>query len=589
MVSKNIRSRRRPKRRADGRRGKIGIAIAFFGLCSGAVITAALAQVALPETVETAPLATDAFSTGTLDRVGGALPATLWRSSDPQKLDFLLGKAPSRPAAPSLGEAMKRTLLSPGAGPDGAPPSLGGKKLLALARAGFIDEARTVASISSAARDDAWTGQAAAVIDLLTNDAAAACRRSAGLSSGRDEIFWVKLRVFCYARSGERDAADLTLKILRERGAVSTIDDQYLSATAAGIAPKTLLPIETALQYAIGKSFGAPIGPSSLANADGGVLVAAARDETLATATRIAAAEQAVAMGVMDASVLAGIIRSASFEVAEIGNAPAIAHGRASDPLMDALLFQSVQEMTAPEFIRDKAQRIALSLGLADSFHRAYALSILYTDEIASLEGVILSPEEAAKFAMARMAVGDSVGASQWLSAMIGANESVAALPEPQAMAFIERVNLLAVLDPQSAARIARGAGVSLLSEEPSYVPAAKGHTDAATMARILEAAFDAVGDGKAGQAGLAALAASNGSVAGGEIEAVIVNQMLGAAGLGALRRRHDFEHAWSAMFTPPAVGVLSPASESNSAPGLQQSVDEEGGITPRLKPQSGQ
>lgn len=581
---------RRPiKPGADRRRSKIGIAVAFFGLCSGAVITAALAQVALPETVETAPLATDAFSTGTLDRAGGALPATLWRGSDPQKLDFLLGEAPSRPAAPSLGEAMKRTLLSPGAGPDGAAPSLGGKKLLALARAGFIDEARTVASISSAARNDAWTGQAAAVIDLLMNDASAACRRSAGLSSGRDEIFWVKLRVFCYARSGEPDAADLTLKILRERGAVSAIDDQYLNAAATGVAPKTPLPIVTALQYAIGRSFGAPIAPGLLTNANGGVLVAAARDETLATATRIVAAEQAVAMGVMDASVLAGIIRSASFEIAEIGNAPAIARERASDPLIDAILFQSVQEMTAPEFIRDKAQRIALSLDLADSFHRAYALSILYADEIAALEGVILSPEEAARFAVARMAVGDSVGAGQWLAAMIGANESVAALPELQAMAFIERVNLLAVLDPQSAARIARGAGVSLLSEEPSYVSAARGHSDAATMARILEAAFDAVGDQKAGQAGLAALAASNGSAAGGEIEAVVVNQSLDAAGLGALRRRHDFEHAWSAMFIRPEIAVLSPALTSETSPEPQQAADEEGGITPRLKPQSGQ
>lgn len=582
-------ARRLFKPQTDSRRRKIGIAVGFFGLCSGAVITAALAQVALPDTVEITPLATDAFSTGTLDRAGGALPATLWRDSDPQKLDFLLGQAPSRPAAPSLGEAMKRTLLSPGAGPEGAAPSLGGKKLLALARAGFIDEARTVESISSAARDDAWTEQAVAVIDLLTDDTAAACQRSAGLSSGRDEIFWVKLRVFCYAQAGERDAADLTLKILRERGAVTANDDQYLNASATGAAPKTPLPIVTALQYAIGKSFGAPIAPGLLANADGGVLVAVARDASLATATRISAAEQAVAMGVMDAGVLAGIIRSASFEVSEIGNAPAIARERASDPLMDALLFQSVQEMTAPEFIRDKAQRIALSLDLADSFHRAYALSVLYADEIAALEGVILSPEEAARFAVARMAVGDSVGASRWLAAMIGANESVAALPEPQAMAFIERVNLLAVLDPQSAARIARGAGVSLLSEEPNFVPVAKGHADAATMARILEAAFDAVGDEKAGQAGLAALAASNGSAAGGEIEAVVVKQSLSAAGLGALRRRHDFEHAWSAMFAQPQTGVLSPASASETSPEPQQAAEEEGGITPRLKPQSGQ
>ncbi len=585
MTSSSFGSRSRFRFRQDGRRSKIGFAVAIFGVCSGAVITAALAQVALPETVESAPLATDAFSTGTLDRADGALPPTLWRGSDPQKLDFLLGEAPSRPAAPSLGETMKRTLLSSGAGPDGALPSLGGKKLLALARAGFVDEARTVASISSAARDDAWTAQASAVVDLLSRESASACQRGAGLPSGRDEIFWVKLRVFCYARAGERDAADLTLNVLREQGAILPVDDQFLSAAATGIAPKSPLPIVTALHYSIVRSLNLPITPTLLDKADGGVLVSVARDETLAPATRIDAAEQAVALGVIDHGVLAAIISGTSFDVTEIGNALTFARERAGDPLTDALMFQSIQEMTAPEFIRDKAQRIALALGLADSFHRAYALSLLYADEIASLEGVILSPEEAAKFATARMAVGDSVGASQWLSAMVGANESVAALPEAQAMAFIERVNLLVILDPQSAARIARSAGVSLLSEERPYVPSAKGHADPTTMARILEAAFDAVEGDRAGQAGLAAIAASNGSVAGGEIEAVVIDQSLAAAGLGALRRRHDFEQAWSAMYA---------AAEFNALPllpsaGGQAQSDEEGGLTPRLKPQSGQ
>ena len=566
------------------RRGKYGFAASILALGAGAVITAALAQVALPETVETAPLSTDAFSTGTLDRASGALPPTLWGGSEPQDLDFLLGQAPSRLSAPSLGEAMRRTLLSPGAGPDGAPPSLGGKKVLALARAGFIDEARTVASISSAARNDSWSAQALAVLDLLTNDTAAACRRSAGLTNGRDEVFWVKLRILCYARSGERDAADLTLNILRERGDLTAADDQFLSAAAAGAAPKAPLPIKTAMHYAIGRFLETPIAPGLIKHAEGGVLVSVAGDETLAPASRIAAAEQAIAMGVMSRGALAAIIDGVSFEVTDIGAAPTTARQRAGDYLTDALLYQSVREMAAPEFIRDKAQRIALALDIADSFPRAYALSLLYADEIASLEGVILSPDEAARFATARMAVGDSVGASQWLTAMIGANEGVSALPEPQAMAFIERVNLLAVLDPQSATRIARAAGVSLLSDEPGHMASPRGHENPATMARILETAFDAVRNGKEGQAALAAIAASNGTAAGGEIEAVVINSSLDAAGLGALRRRQDFEYAWSATFAQATPTALAPASQGDVG-----EAPEEGGIIPRLKPQSGQ
>ena len=556
----------------------IGAVSGLLGLLFGPLVSSAYAQVAPPAAVETAPLSTDAFSTGTLDRTAGAMPPTLWRTSDPQQVDFLLDTAPTRPASPSLGEVMKRTLLSPGAAPDGAAPSLGGKKILALAKVGFLDEARTVASISSDGREGAWASQAAAVMDLLTDDAAAACRRGAGLSSGRDELFWVKLRVFCYARADERDAADLTLNILRERGAVSGNDDAFLTAAATGVLPKTPLDVDTALQYAIGKLLELPLAPGLIDSADGGVLVAVSRDLALAPETRIAAAQRAVAMGILNIASLRDIVSSTTFDVAEIGNAPTIAATQAANPLTDALLYQSIQEMTAPEFIRDKAQRIALALSMADSFHRAYALSQLYADDIATLEGVLLSPEEAARFALARMAVGDSVGAGQWLSVMIGANESVAALPEPQAMAFIEQVNLLAVLDPQSAARIARGAGVSLLSEEPAFSVEGRGFDDPALLARILEAAFDAVSGGKTGQAGLAALAASSGKSAGGEIEAVMVERTLNAAGLGALHRRHEFELAWSSLFAQ-GEAVVSPATAEEAPP-------EDDGFTPRLKPQ---
>lgn len=545
----------------------------------GALLTAA-AQVSLPDTVESQPLATDAFSTGTLDRANGALPPSLWRGSDAQTLEFLLTKLPSRPSAPSLGEVMKRTLLSPGEAPQGAAPSLGGKKLLALARAGFVDEARTVASLSNARRGDPWTGQAEAVADLLTGDIGAACSRGANLTSGRDELFWVRLRVVCYAEAGERDAADLTLGILRDQGALDDADDVFLTAAATGAAPKTPPAAANALQYAIARKLDLPLAPGLLDAADGGVLAALARDRSVDPAIRVAAAERAVAMGVLGPAMLESVLEGVDFEVAEVGAAAEAAKARPDDPLTDAALYQSVQVMSAPEFLRDKAQRIALALNLADSFHRAYALSLLYTDEIAALEGALLTPGEAASFALARMAVGDSVGAGQWLLAMLGPNSSVAALPEGQAMAFIDRVNLLAVLDPQTAAQVARAGDVSLLGGDAPFAPAAAAHADPAVTARILEAAFDAALEGKAGQAGLAALAASTGTAPGGEVESVVISQSLRTAGMGELQRRYEFERAWAEKFQP--------AHEATAAAPADEAPAQEGGLTPRLKPRGG-
>lgn len=555
-------------------------AFAMSGI-AGAALTAAVAQVALPEAVETAPLSTDAFSTGTLERADGALPSTLWEGSEAQTLEYLLAQMPSRPAAPSLGETLKRVLLSPGPGPQGAAASLGGKKLLALARAGFVDEARTVSSLSTAARNDPWTGQTEAVADLLSGDIAGACRRNANLSSGRDDLFWVKLRVLCYAKAGETDAADLTYGILRDQGALDDSDAIFLTAALTESTPKTPPATRTALHYAIAQDLGLPFSPGLLDDADAGVLVAVARNADIDTATRIAAAERAIAMGVMASAELSSIFQSAEFDLAEIGNAPVAAIERAGDPLTDALLYQSIDEMAAPEFLRDKAQRIALALSLADSFPRAYALSLLYADEIGALEGAIVAPDEAARFASARMAVGDSVGAGQWLSAMLGVNGGVSALPEPQAMAFIEQVNLLSVLDPQTAAQIARVAGVSLLGENAVAGPPA-GHHDNATTAQIAETAFDAAINGKLGQAGLAALAASAGDGPGNEVVAVVIDQSLRVAGLSQLQRRYAFESAWASKFANTAQS----ASLSEKTASAEEDPE---GLAPRLKPPVGQ
>ncbi|MFQ5563211.1 MAG: hypothetical protein ACE5FO_06550 [Parvularculaceae bacterium] len=537
------------------------------------------AQVALPDPVESTPLATDVFSTGMLQRSQGALPPTLWTGSDADTLAFLLDNAPARPAQPSLGRALRRILLSPGPGPEGAPATLGGKKLLALARAGFGEEARTIASLSNADRNGPWVARALALADLLHGETSAACRRGANLSAGRDEIFWVKLRVFCYAQAGERDAADLTLAILRDRGALDETDAALLAAATTGMAPKSSPLPRNALHFAIYKSLGAPLTPALLSEADAGVLKAVASDAAFDIATRIAAAEQASAAGAMDGAALAALFQSFTLDVADVGRAADIAAARPGDPLTDALLYQAISEMNAPEFLRDKAIRIAQALGVADSFARAYALAILYADEVNALEGALLSSDEAGRFALARMAVGDGAGAGRWLFAMKDA-EDLGAMAEADAMAFIELVNLLAVLDPASAAIVADSAGV-MIAETPAggLAPSVAAPEDDPALAGVVEAAFDAALDGETGQAALAALAASPPQAAGdGGVRDVVVMQSLRAAGLEDVRRRLAFELAWAARAPTQTPPPAAPAPEAAAA-------EEEGGLMPRLKP----
>lgn len=538
----------------------------------------AVAQIAAPEAVESAPIATDAFAIGGIGPAEGAFPTSLWHNSDPQTLEYLLGYMPTRPVSPSIGKAMRRTLLSSGTKPSGASPSLGGHKLLSLARAGFVEEARDVASLATAGRSDLTVAEADTTISLLNGDSEAACRRGSSLNGGREALFWVRLRAFCYARAGELDAFDLTMNLLRERGALAGGDEALLLAVA-GAEPKVIPSVTTAIQYAAAKSASLSLDAGAIANAEGGVLSAILNDSEADIGLRIEAAEQAVAMGVVDIATLKRLFGGITFEVTELGTAVDVAKARPQDITLDALLFQSIAAMNAPEFIRDKAQRISFALGRAQSFHRAYSLSLLYADDIVALEGVLVTPEEASNFALARMAVGDSVGAGRWLSAMIGANESVAALPEPLGLEFIDRVNLLSHLDPQTAARIARGAGVSLLTDEPAHASNVSAHEDPSVTARILVAAFDAVAGEKPGQASLAALAASAGKArANGEVEMVVVGEGLNAAGMPELRRLHEFERAWAGSFS--SVGMTDDATSSDAS-------QDEAGMVPRVKPRA--
>lgn len=558
---------------------------AGLGLAFAGISLAGAAQTALPPPVEEAELVKDAFSTGTATRGEGALASDLWRGADPERLERLLSLAPARLAGPTIGAVLRRVLLTSGEAPDGAGPTLGGRKLLALARAGFGEEARTIASLSSAPENNPLVAEALAVVDLHDGALDEACARNASLASGRDDDFWMKLRVICYAAANERDAADLTLTLLREKGALSDADSALLLAVATGVSPKTPIAPKTALHLAALRQIGLPLAPGLLGSAEAGVLKAIARDPSFDAATRIAAANGAAAMGVVTRGDLVGFYESFNVEMTEIAAAGERLRDKPNDPMTDVIVFQSVRQMTAPEFLRDKAARIADALSVSDGFARNYALSLLYADEIEAMEGALLSPREAAAFAAARMAIGDGDGAARWLFAMLGSG-GTANLAEAEAMEMIELVNNLSVLDPISAAAVAEAANIAV-SDKPPFAAevGADGDADSARI-QIIESAFDAAIAGIPGQAALAALAMSGAADFGDPVARVVIDQSLRAAELNDLRRRIGFEAVWRARFetAAPDAAEAAIAGGAGEAAGEQE---DEGGLTPRVKPRS--
>ncbi len=511
----------------------------------------AFAEMAPLAPVERSSLAKDALSTGLLGRDGGALPADLWTGADSRNLAFLLGAAPSRPASPAIGDALRRVLLSPGDAPADATPALGGAKLKALVRAGFIEEAREIESLAEGAGKDAASIEAMAIADLLSNDTGAACDKGRRVTAAKDTPFWVKLRVVCYAANNELDAAELALGILRENGSLSATDEALLAPLASGGKPKAPLAIENALHFAAMKAMKAPIDAGLLGAADAGVLVALAGDASADWRSRLDAGKRAAATGAFNGAKLKALHDAA----------PADAAGA----------YRQIRAMTAPELLRDKAGRIAAELAAAAGFVDLYAAALLYADDIRALEGAIVPEKEAMSFALARLAAGDAVGAERWL--LSAAPAMVRGLPEDQSMRFIDLVGVLAALEPAAASRVAAASNVAISAPR---LPVSAGSEASRMMAPIVAAAIDGAAKGVVGQSALAALAASSAAVKGDPVADAVLQRSLGAAGLGDIARRLVVEEAIAAMAPTAAAAPLTPAA--TAAPVSDR-------LTPRLKP----
>ncbi|MBY0422524.1 MAG: hypothetical protein K2Q06_09480, partial [Parvularculaceae bacterium] len=384
----------------------VGVAMAVAVVASTAP---ARAQGGLtPRPVEATSLARDVFATGTLTRDQGALPGDLWKGAGAATIERLLDASPARPSGAALGDALRRTLLSAGDAPAGATAALGGKKLIALVRAGYVDSARTVASLSNAGANDPSIAEALALADLLDGKVDDACKRNAALASGRDAPFWVRLRVVCYAQRGEREAAELTLSLLREQGALSDTDETLLSALVAGASPKTPPLINDAFHLAAWRMLKLPLAPSLLREADGGVLKAVAADASFDPSVRAAAAVLAADMGAASRSELVDLYRTLPSPSGALG-----AKKSGDDPYADVLAWRETQAMTDPGRLRDRATRVAAEIGKAKSRRALRAAALVYANDLQSFEGVLLAPADYGRFALARLALGDAAGAAK--------------------------------------------------------------------------------------------------------------------------------------------------------------------------------
>jgi hypothetical protein len=518
-----------------------------------ALANSAAAQTAPLAPVEQTTLARDAFATGVLGRDDGALGPDLWRGADAAMLAALLRRTPASPSSPSIGAAARRVLLSPGEAPQGSSAALGGAKLKALVRLGFIDEAREIEALAIGGRSDAGTLEAMASADFLSGDVAEGCAKVQRIGASGDSIYGAKLRVVCYAIGGELDAADIAYGLLRERGQLTTSDEEILGPLAAGGKPKTGAEPVDPIHFAALIHAGTPL--SFWPSAEAGLQKAVATNANAGLPVRLSAARRAAAMGVMSAASLKELFNSPGLDVAAVAGGAEAFRQRPDDATALAAAYQLAKSKSAPEFARDRAALVAGVIGAATDFDTLFTASALFAEDIRGFDGLLVSAREAEAFALARLALGDIAGAERWLGA--GAAGGLTAG---------ESADVAALLSAVKAGRI------DLKSGEGAVGP----HAEAA-LAEAVDAVIEAAGERIAGQGALAALAASGLAAAGHPVADVVVSRGLSTAGFDDLARRRTIERLLQQGFarSQPAQPAARP-EETSAAPKTK---------APRVKP----
>ncbi|HEV8388592.1 MAG TPA: hypothetical protein VGQ35_02055 [Dongiaceae bacterium] len=294
--------------------------------------------------------APDAGAPGLLDDSNAGLGANIWQGSSGAQLISLMPKLPAPQTQPSLRDLQLRLLLTKAPGPNAGAGidtlvPLRAERLHAM---GFSAEAMLLTKgAANAAPVDAKSAFEKA---LSAQDTDTACAKVDEVLASQQimDLYWRKALLFCQIQRGQKDQASIGLDLIRETPDkdANTKDFIALSSLLLGETKKKVKlagdpdPLLATMMLKAGMNpknvqSAQPPKPSGLAGA-----AAAARDPSLPLNTRIEAAEQAFAGGLVSVDELTQLYRQVKF-TGDPMNMP-------DSPMMRAQLYQAADQAFDP-------------------------------------------------------------------------------------------------------------------------------------------------------------------------------------------------------------------------------------------------
>jgi hypothetical protein len=400
----------------------------------------------------------DEASVGLLDDRNGGLGTTMWSGTDRRVVEQLIVRVPGPTDSYVLGALSRRLLLTSARPPQGtnSGPSLLALRLQRLNEAGRSDDIARLYARAGVSQPTPAAAMEFALAMLATGERDAACNLLGGLPVGGDPgtdpvaAFALKLSIFCQISGGMTAAANLTVDLAREQGldapyflslAVAATDGLSLDASE----PRLFDP----LTYRMMGLAQRPLPGDAVGRLVPALLVPVAEDGALDPEVRIAAAERAASLGLLDGDQMAAAYLAVAYtreDVAgvRVGVEPASPYRRR------ALFHQAVLDERVPA---GRADLLAM-LFFREKGGEAYAATLAaHRGSLASVPPSNVLTSFAPLAVRAFVELGDRVRAGMWLSVLEGSAADTQQVRELQAV--------LRLIDPNTVA----GAALPLLAD----------------------------------------------------------------------------------------------------------------------------
>jgi hypothetical protein len=255
-----------------------------------------------------------------------ALPPDLWQGLDGGTIQQLLGQAPMPSPSPVLASLLARALATSQGG--GSDTSV---RIAALEGAGRVDE--LIDMLGQTNDPEALASYALALLAAgRTEDACALQLDAGGQAGGASKRAALLIPAYCAALSGDREAARQALAFAHDNG----VDVGFAQRAVEG--RSALPPRPDVLDYLFFKLGQGSARADFAAKATPELLFLLARDDEAPVELRLAAAERAASLNVIDGDMLATVYLDA---------APKLPKSAQSPSALRAKLFAALESQTS--------------------------------------------------------------------------------------------------------------------------------------------------------------------------------------------------------------------------------------------------